>query len=319
MKIFVTRKIPNTGIDILKSQPNLEIVVWSKNQPISKTALLKNVRGCDAILSLLTDKIDESVFMAAGPNLKIVANYAVGYDNIDLMAAKKHNVIVTNTPGVLTDAVAEHTFALILALTKKICEADHFTKSGKYCGWDPNLFIGSELQHKTIGLIGIGRIGTLVAKKAFLGMDMKIVYFDVKRDMEFETKYNAQFLTLDELLKQADFVSLHVPLIPSTHHLINQAKLMLMKSTAFLINTARGPIVNEADLIEALKSQTIAGAALDVFEHEPKISKELRKMTNVILTPHIASATMEARNEMARLAATSIVDVLCGKTPKHIV
>ena len=315
-KIFVTRKIPDAGLDLLKSK-NFEVVVYPKLQPISRRELLKNVRGVDAILSLLTDKIDEEVLAAAGSQLKIVSNFAVGYDNIDVAAAGKHNVFVTNTAGVLTDAVAEHTFALMMALAKRICEADRFAKSGKYKGWDPELFIGSELNGKTLGVIGLGRIGAGVARRAVFGMGMKVVYYDVKRDLNFEGEDKAKFLAMDEILKSSDFVSIHVPLLPQTHHLINKEKLKLMKPTAFLVNTARGPIVDEAALVTALQSKQIAGAALDVFEHEPKISSALKKMNNVILTPHIASATKEARDQMARLAATSIIEALEGKIPKY--
>lgn len=315
LKIFITRKIPAVGLDMLKSK-NFEVVVDQKSHPVSRNELLKNVHGVDAILSLLTDKIDEEVLVAAGPQLKIVSNYAVGYDNIDVNAAKKHNVFVTNTPGVLTTAVAEHTFVLMMVLARRICEADYFTKSGKYKGWDPELFIGSELNGKILGIIGSGRIGAEVARRAFFGMGMTVLYYDVKRDLNFEREYKAQFLAMDEILKKSDFVSIHVPLLPQTHHLINQEKLKLMKPTAFLINTARGPIVDEVALVAALRTKQIAGVALDVFEHEPKISSALKKMANVILTPHIASATKEARENMARMAVGSIIEALEGKIPK---
>ncbi|MBI2037883.1 MAG: D-glycerate dehydrogenase [Candidatus Magasanikbacteria bacterium] len=317
-KIFVTRKIPDAGLDLLKLK-NFKVVVYPKLQPISRRELLKNVQGTDAILSLLTDKIDEEVLAAAGSQLKIVSNFAVGYDNIDVSAAQKRGVFVTNTPGVLTQAVAEHTFALMMALARRIGAADRFTKSGKYRGWDPELFIGSELNGKTLGIVGLGRIGAEVARRAFFGMGMKIFYYDVKRDLNFEKEYHAQFLSIDEILKNSDFVSIHVPLLPQTHHLINKEKLKLMKPTAFLINTARGPIIDEAALAAAMRSKQIAGAALDVFEHEPKISSALKKMDNVILTPHIASATKEARDNMARLAATSIIEALEGKIPQYLV
>ncbi len=317
-KIFITRKIPDAGLDLLKLK-NFEVVVYPKSHPISRRELLKNVRGVDAILSLLTDKIDEEVLVAAGSQLKIVSNFAVGYDNIDVSAVQKRGIFVTNTPGVLTQAVAEHTFALMMTLARRICEADRFTKSGKYKGWDPELFVGSELNGKTLGIVGLGRIGAEVARRAFFGMGMKVFYYDVKRDLNFEQEYKAQFLLMDEILKKSDFVSIHVPLLPQTHRLINQEKFKLMKPTAFLINTARGAIVDEAALVTALQSKQIAGAALDVFEYEPKISSALKKMDNVILTPHIASATKEARDNMARMAATSIIEALEGKIPKYAV
>ncbi|HBF67260.1 MAG TPA: D-glycerate dehydrogenase [Candidatus Magasanikbacteria bacterium] len=319
--IFVTRNIPGEGIEMLKRNKMFKVRVSTYNGILPRRALLKAVKGCHAVLALLTDRIDEAFFKAAGPQLKIVANYAVGFDNIDVKAAAAHNVVVTNTPGVLTNAVAEFTVAALMALSKHLEGADLFTRSGKYKGWDPNLFLGDELQGKTIGIVGLGRIGYKVAHTMGAGFGMKIIYNDPRINKDFEKKYGAQFMKLPALLKQADYVTLHVPLLPSTHHLISTKEFNVMKKTAYLINTARGPVVDEKALTRALKNRRIAGAALDVFECEPAIdcdmtdTLELKKLDNVILTPHIASATREARNEMSLIVARNIIAVLSGKKP----
>ncbi len=323
-KVFVTRELPGKGIERLK-KAGFEVEVYEKDQIIPRPQLLKRVKGVHAVLSLLTDQIDEKFFAAAGEQLKIVANYAVGFNNIDLAAAKKHGVMVTNTPGkLLTDSVAEHTLALIFALTKRVVEADQFTRAGKYDGWSPTLFLGLMLKGKTLGLIGTGRIGSAVAKRA-KAMGMKIVYNDVEKNMRLQKETGAKFLTKDQLLKQADVISLHVPLLPATFHLMGTKELKRMKRSAYLINTSRGPVVDEKALATALEQKQIAGAALDVFECEPAIdcdlsdTHELQKLDNVILTPHIASAALEARVEMADMAVLNVIDALKGKRPKNLV
>ncbi len=323
--IFVTRKIPDAGLKLLCAKKNFRVRVSPHDRVLAKEELKKAVKGVDAILSLLTDKIDGDVLDAAGSKLKVVANYAVGFDNIDLDAAKKRGVIVTNTPGdLVTEAVAEHTFALIMALAHRIAESDAFTKQGKYKGWEPMLLTGTLLLGKTLGVVGLGRIGIGVARRAVKGMGMKVVYFDQRRNEDFEKEYGAKYMrTLDALLKISDVVSLHVPLLPSTRHLISTKQFAKMKTTAFLVNTARGPVVDEKALLQALTKKKIAGAALDVFECEPAIDcdltdhLELKKMPNVILTPHTASASKEARDQMAELAAQNIIAVLGGKAPLH--
>lgn len=344
-KVFVTRKIPQAGLDLLKGT---DFSVWEEDRVIPREILLEKVKGVDAILSLLTDKIDGGIMDAAGipspdarggrgpdpeaSGLKIVSNYAVGFDNVDVPAATQRKIYVTNTPGVLTEAVAEHTFALLLAAARRIPESDQFIRAGKYKGWGPLLLLGTEVKDKVLGIVGLGRIGSRVAEMANKGMGMKIIYHDPKQDPEFEKAFDAVYkANLDDLLKGADFVSIHVPLLPSTRHLMNADKLKLMKKTAFLINTSRGPVVDEAALVEALKNGTttasggvpqnagIAGAALDVFENEPNLAPGLAELPNVVLTPHTASATYEARGAMAVLAAQAILDVLGGKPPQNLV
>ena len=315
-KIFVTRKIPQVGLELLKGT---DFKVWEEDRVIPRDVLLERVRGVEAILALLTDKMDGELMEAAGPQIKIISNYAVGFDNIDVAEATKRKIYVTNTPGVLTEAVAEHTFALMLAIARRISESDQFTKKGKYKGWEPELLLGSELKGKTLGIVGLGRIGSRVAEMAVKGMGMKVSYFDVKPSAEFEKEFQATFQDLDSLLKEADFVSIHVPLLPATRHLINGEKLKLMKPTAYLINTSRGPIVEEMALVEALKAGTIKGAALDVFENEPQLAPGLADLPNVVLTPHTASATDEARGAMATLAAQAILDTLSSKVPQNLV
>jgi len=315
-KIFVTRKIPQVGLELLKGT---DFKVWEEDRVIPRDVLLERVKGAEAILALLTDKMDGELMEAAGPQIKIISNYAVGFDNIDVAEATKRKIYVTNTPGVLTEAVAEHTFALMLAIARRISESDQFTKKGKYKGWEPELLLGSELKGKTLGIVGLGRIGSRVAEMAVKGMGMKVSYFDVKPSAEFEKEFQATFQDLDSLLKEADFVSIHVPLLPATRHLINGEKLKLMKPTAYLINTSRGPIVEEMALVEALKAGTIKGAALDVFENEPQLAPGLADLPNVVLTPHTASATDEARGAMATLAAQAILDTLSSKVPQNLV
>mgnify|MGYP001560011723 CR=1 FL=1 len=315
-RVFVTQKIPEIGIKLL--QKYFQVKVYLKDQAMPKKELIKEVKKCDALLCLLTDKIDAEI-INANPKLKIISNYAVGFDNIDTNAATKKMIPVTNTPGVSTDAVAEHTFALILAVTKHIVEADSFTKAGKYNGWKPMQFLGSELKGKTIGIVGLGRIGAGVAERAGKGMGVKVLYYDIKRNKDFEKEYRAAFVSLPTLFKKSDFVSIHVPLLPSTRHLIGKTELSMMKKSAYLINTSRGPIVDEKALVQALKKKQIAGAALDVYEHEPKLTPGLTKLKNVVLTPHTASATIEARTAMSELAAQNIIDVLQGRKAKFTV
>lgn len=316
-KVFVARPIPEVGVEMLKEKH--EVVVNSENKVLSKEQLKEAVRGVDAILSLLTDKIDGEILESAGTQLKIVANYAVGYDNIDIEAAKKKNIMVSNTPGVLTEAVAEHALALIFSAAKSIVEADKYTRSGKYTQWEPKGFLGPQLTGKKLAVIGLGRIGSMVAEVAHLGLKMNILYHDVKRNEEFESKVDAKFGELDEVLKEADVVSIHVPLLPETKHLINKEKLTLMKKSAILINTSRGPVVDEKALIEALSSKQIWAAGLDVFENEPELSPGLVELPNVVITPHTASATIEARDAMSKIAAENILAALDGQTPLNLV
>ena len=286
---------------------------------IPREELLEGVKGADAILSVLTEKIDGEVMDAAGSQLKIIANYAVGYNNIDVVEAKKRGIMATNTPGVLTDTVSDHAVGLLLAIAQRIVEADKYTRGGKYKAWGPKLFLGGDIKGKTLGIVGLGRIGFAVAERMMKGFDMKIIYYDIKRNEELEKEHNLEYREIGDLLKEADFVSLHTALTDETCHLINAEKLKLMKSDAYLINTSRGPIIDEKALVEALKNKEIAGAALDVFENEPELAPGLAELDNVILTPHIASATIGTRNKMAEMAANNIIAALKGQTPPNLV
>ncbi|MBI2577741.1 MAG: D-glycerate dehydrogenase [Candidatus Wildermuthbacteria bacterium] len=317
-KVFITRQIPKKGIDMLV-EAGLDVEIGSMTKALSQKEIIKRAKGAEALLCLLVDKIDEGVLASLLPELKIVANYAVGYDNVDVKAAKERGIVVTNTPGVLTDAVAEHTVALTLALAKRLVEADNYVRAGKYKGWEPDLFVGGELKGKVAGIVGHGRIGCQVAEIFQKGFGMKILYHDANRDEQAEARCGISYATLHELANQADVISLHVPLLPATHHLIGEKEFGLMKPTAYLVNTSRGPIVDEKALVSALKKKQIAGAGLDVYENEPKLTPGLAKLSNVILTPHTASATKEARETMAVMSAQNIIAVLSGQTPPNAV
>ncbi len=313
-KVYVTRVIPEIGIQMLRDK-GYEVDVSQKDGILTKDELIGalNAKPYDAVLSLLTDPIDKEV-IAAAPQAKIFANYAVGFNNIDLEAAKARGLVVSNTPDALTHTVAEHTFALVLALTCRIVEGDNFLRAGKYKGWAPLLLLGTDIRGKTMGILGAGRIGADVARQAVGGFNMKVVYYDVRRNEDIERDWKAEFReTPDEVLKEADVVSVHVPLLPTTKHLINAERLRMMKKSAYIINTSRGPVIDEAALVDALKNGVIAGAGLDVFENEPSLSPGLAELSNVVITPHIASATVDARAKMAEMAATNIIEVLEGR------
>ena len=311
--------VPESGIKILKDK-GFEVVINPEDKVLTKEELMNNLRGqnYDALFCLLTDKIDAEVMDSFGPQLKIIANMAVGFDNINIEEARKRGIMVTNTPDILTESVAEHTIALMFAIARRLVESDQFMRDGKYIGWAPMLFLGNDLVEKTLGLVGLGRIGAAVAKRMHDGFEMKIIYYDVKRNEELERQYHLEYRDLENLLKESDFVSVHVPLLETTRHLIGEPQLRIMKKTAYLINTSRGPVIDEKALVVALKSGEIKGAALDVFEFEPKITPELLQLDNVILTPHIASATEETRSKMSDLAATNIIEALEGHTPPNL-
>ena len=319
-RIYVTRKIPDTGLALLR-QEGFELEISTKDRPLSKRELMKALkkRPCDGVLCLLTDTIDGEVFDAV-PSAKIFANYAVGFNNIDVAEAKKRGITITNTPGALTEAVAEHTVALMLALVRRIPESEQYLRKGKYKGWGPELFLGEELTGKTLGILGAGRIGGRVAEIMSKAFGMSVIYYDIKKSEEFEKLCEATFrATLEEVLREADVISIHVPLLPATVHLLNKERLALMKKTAYLVNTSRGAVIDEAALVEALKNGVIRGAALDVYEYEPRIAKGLAKLPNVVLTPHTASATRLARDSMAKLAAENLITFFEGKTPPNVV
>ena len=319
-KVYVTRKIPEDGITMLM-EAGYRVDVSEKDGVMTKEELIGALKQKEynAVLCLLTDDISGEVFDAV-PTAKIFANYAVGYNNINVEDAKSRGVLITNTPGVLTETVAEHTFALLLAIMLRIPEADRFTRAGKYKGWAPLLFLGTDLRDKTLGILGAGHIGQRVAYHGVRGFDMRVIYYDIAQNKEFEKEYGAVFkATPEEVLIEADVVTIHVPLLDSTRHLINAERLALMKPTAYLINSSRGPVIDEKALVQALKNKVIKGAALDVFEEEPQLTPGLAELDNVVLTPHIASATEETRGKMSEIAAQNIIEFLEGRTPPNIV
>ena len=311
---------------MLKKDLRLEVEIYEKDQAIPHKELLRRVKGANIILSILTEQMNAEAFDAAGPQLKMIANYAVGFDNIDLAEAKKRGIVVTNAAHpMISESVAEHAIALMFALAHRIVEADTFTRAGKYKAWGPQLLLGTDIAGKTIGIIGSGAIGTSIVRRLRDGFGVKIVYNDVKPNPALEKMTGATFLSKEGLLKIADFISLHVPLLPATHHLISTKEFSLMKPTAFIINTARGPIIDEKALLVALANKQIAGAGLDVYESEPSIdcdltdTLELRQFPNVVLTPHTASATIETRQAMSVACAENILAFMDGKTPPNIV
>jgi len=310
-KIFVTYKIPEIGLKLL-SKFNVE--VNEEDRTLSKEEIIERARDATALVTLLSDNIDAEIINAL-PRLKIIANYAVGFNNIDIEAAKAKGVIVTNTPDILTDATADLAMALLLAAARRIVEADKFVRKGLFEGWKPELFLGIELNGKTLGIIGLGRIGKAVAKRA-QAFGMKVIYHN-RRPLTSEEEKNldVEYRSLEQLLKESDFVSLHVPLTSETYHLLSRNKLKLMKPSAVLINTSRGAVVDEEALIEFLQQGKIAAAGLDVYENEPEVPYALKELDNVVLLPHIGSATVETRNNMAVLVAKNVLAVLKGKKP----
>jgi glyoxylate reductase len=315
LKVYITRRIPEPGIEMIRKEHDVEVNPYDR--VLTREELLQAVKGRDGILCLLTDKIDAEVFDAAGPQLKVVSNYAVGYDNIDVDEATKRGIVVTNTPGVLTETTADLAWALIMSVARRIVEADKFTRAGKYDGWAPMLFLGQDIYGKTLGIIGMGRIGQAVARRA-KGFNMKVLYNDIRRiPEELEKELNATFASMDEVIENSDFISLHTYLSPETYHLINEEKLKRMKKTAYLINTSRGPVIDEAALVKALKEGWIAGAGLDVYEFEPKLVPGLAECENAVLLPHIASASVETRTKMATMAAENLLAVLAGRMPPN--
>lgn len=314
-KIYVTRLIPQPGIDKLKE--HFEVSVNPEDRVLAKEELIQNIKDKDAVLCQLTDTINKDIIQA-GNKLKVISNYAVGYNNIDVKEASLRQIAVCTTPGILTDATADLTWALILAITRRIVEADKFTRKGSFRGAAPNLFLGIDLSGKTLGIIGMGRIGQAVAKRA-LGFNMKILYHSRHEKTDLPNYFNAEFTSLDNVLERADIISLHTPLTEETKHLIGKQELNKMKKTAYLINSTRGPVVDELALLEALKNNRIAGAGLDVYEHEPSITPGLELLDNVVLLPHIGSATIETRTQMAIIAAENAIAVIQGRKPLSIV
>jgi lactate dehydrogenase-like 2-hydroxyacid dehydrogenase len=314
--VYVTRLIPQENIDELRKEFDVEVNL--EDRALSPAELKEKVRGRSAVVSLLTDRIDSEILDAAGRRCRIFANYAVGYNNFDLAAATQRKIILTNTPGVLDDATATQTFMLLLATARRIAEADKFVRDGKWLGWAPMFFLGLDVDHRTLGIAGLGRIGKNVARKA-RGFNMRIIYNDVQRNAAFEAETGAEFVDKETLLREADFLTLHVPLLPETHHYIGAAELKKMKKTAVLINASRGPVVDEKALVTALREKWIFGAGLDVYENEPAIEPGLIGLDNVVLAPHLASATPATRIAMGNMVVANIHNVLNGLPPENCV
>ncbi len=312
--VYVTRMVPEPGIELLRQ--NCKVEINPEDRILTREELLEKVKGRDAVLCLLTDIIDEEVLETAGRQCKIFANYAVGYNNIDIEAATKRRIIVTNTPGILTDATADLAWSLLFAVARRIVESDKYTREGKFKGWAPMLFLGRDITGKTLGVIGAGRVGTNFARKS-KGFEMKVLYNDIKRNEEFENETGSTYVDKETLLKECDFISIHVPLLPTTKHMIGEKEFNLMKNTAVLINTSRGPVIDEKALAKALKEGKIWRAGLDVYENEPILEPELAELDNVVIVPHIGSATIETRTNMALMAARNITAVFRGETPSQ--
>ena len=314
--IYVTRELPRPAMDLLRE--NVEKMdVNPEDRVLIREELLEGVGGRDGVLCLLTDTIDDEVFRAT-EGAGIFANYAVGFNNIDVDAATRRGVMITNTPGVLTDATSDMAWTLLFATARRVAEADRFTRAGRFKGWGPMMFLGGDVTERTLGIVGAGRIGTAVAMKS-KGFRMKVLYADMVRNESLEEELGARKVPLDELLQESDFVSIHVLLGPETTHLIGERELGLMKSTAYLINTSRGPVVDEEALVHALKAGAIAGAGLDVYENEPELSPGLAELDNTVIVPHIASATVWTRTKMGLMAAENLLAGLKGETPPNLV
>lgn len=313
--VYVTRRIPDAGLDLLR-EAGIDFAMNPNDRVLTRDELLANVAGRDGVLCLLTDTIDEEV-MDAARGCNVFANYAVGFNNVDVAAATERGIIVTNTPGVLTDTTADMTWALMFSVARRVVESDRFTREGRFQGWGPMMFLGNDITGATLGIIGPGRIGTAVARRA-KAFDMTVLISGTNPSDEIVEIADEQ-VDLDELLRRSDFVTLHVPLTDKTRHLIGARELALMKPSAYLINTSRGPVVDECALVEALGRGQIAGAGLDVFEDEPMPKPGLADLENVVITPHIASATHGTRSKMATMAAENLLAALKGEKPPNIV
>lgn len=316
-RILVTRNIPAESLALLT--PHFDVDYRGKSTPIARRELLRRVKGAQALLCLLTERINGEL-LDASPGLRIVATFSVGLDHVDVQECTRRGVLVTHTPGVLTETCADFTWALLLAAARRIVEGDRMMRAGRYRGWDPLMLLGTGVHAKTIGILGFGRIGQAVARRA-AGFEMKVLYADVQRAPEsVERDLSARYVDTETLLRESDFLCLHTVLDQTTYHLIDERRLRLMKPSAYLINAARGPIVDEKALVKALKEGRLRGAALDVYENEPRMAPGLARQPNAVLVPHLASASLETRGAMGRLAAGSIVDYLVdGKAPANAV
>ncbi|MCK4478699.1 D-glycerate dehydrogenase [Candidatus Bathyarchaeota archaeon] len=316
-RVYVTRELPERGLHIIKERFDAEI--WPEYAPPPKEVIIEKAAKVDALATLLSDKIDAEVFDAA-PNLRIVSQLAVGFDNIDVKEATKRGIYVTNTPGVLTETTADFAWALLMAAARRVAEADRYVRAGKWkVGWHPAMLQGRDVYGATLGIVGLGRIGSSIAKRA-RGFDMKVLYYDVIRRQDLEKELKIEYVEIDTLLQKADFVTINVPLLKATYHLIDEKKLRLMKKTAILINNARGPVIDEKALYKALKEGWIASAGLDVFEQEPTPqSNPLLTLENVIVAPHISSASFETRSRMSEMVAENLVAFFESRIPPNLV
>jgi glyoxylate reductase len=316
-RVLITRRVPPPLAEMLQAA-GLTVDLCDQDDPPSRETLLKRVPGAAGLVTMLSERVDAELLRASGPALRVVANFAVGFDNIDLAACKAAGVRVTNTPGVLTDATADLAWALILSAARRVVEGDKLVRSGQWTGWAPLQLLGLQLTGATLGIVGAGRIGTAVGLRS-LGFRMRVLYADDRDNTELNRQVGAERVPLDQLLPAADVVSLHVPLTPQTRHLINTARLATMKPTAILINTSRGPVVDEAALVEALRSRRIAAAGLDVYEHEPRLTPGLADLPNVVLLPHLGSAATATRQKMSQMVAENVIAVLSGREPPNAV
>lgn len=315
-KVLITGNIPRHVVESLEKF--FAVSVHTEDKPMERDKLTEAVRDANGIMSMITDDVNEDLLCRA-PYLEMIANMAVGYNNIDIDAATRRGLPVSNTPGVLTDTTADIAFTLMLSAARRVVEGDRMVREGRFLYWAPFHFLGTEVTGKTLGIIGMGRIGKAVARRA-CGFNMRIVYNNRQRlDSREEQEINAEYADMQTLLTTADFISVHVPLSAETRHLIGKKELSMMKRTAFLINTSRGPVVDETALVEALREKIIAGAGLDVYENEPAIAPGLDKIENVVLLPHVGSATLETRTRMAVMAADNLIAGLSGRTPPNLV
>ncbi|MBU1196926.1 D-glycerate dehydrogenase [Candidatus Micrarchaeota archaeon] len=314
--VFVTRPVPGSALDRLRKEADVE--VREEDTIISKNELLEGVKGKDALLCILTDPVDQDVIVA-GNQLKIISNFGAGFDKIDVAAATRRGIPVTNTPGALTETTADMTMGLIIAAARRIVEGDKYTRECKYDGWGPSFFLGNEVHGKTLGVIGMGKIGTALSRRAIHGFHMNVLYDDYGGEREKAKEWGARCVSMETLLKESDFISLHVPLTPKTNKLIDERALKHMKPTAVLVNTSRGDVIDQHALARALKNKEIGAAALDVYEDEPRCPVELIPLSNVILIPHTGSATKEARSAMSDMAVDALIDFFNGRTLQNLV
>ncbi|MCK9358127.1 MAG: D-glycerate dehydrogenase [Dehalococcoidia bacterium] len=316
--VLVTyRRVPGAGL-LERLRERFLVTVNPAEGQMPREGLFRAVADADAMVSMLTDRVDAELLDAA-PRLKVVANYAVGFNNVDVQAATERGIMVTNTPDVVTDATADLAWAILMGIARNVCVVDRFTRSGRWTEWRPEAFIAADITGATLGIVGMGRIGQAVAKRA-AGFDMRILYYDVRQATpEIEQRWGAHFISLDTLLRESDFVTVHVPLFEATRHLIDARALSLMKPTAYLVNAARGPIVDEQALVRALQAGTIAGAALDVYENEPRLADGLAQLDNAILIPHLGANSRRTRDRMAAMTVDNIVAALSRETPPNLV